>query len=342
MAPPIITLADFKAGKRGKLVILQVYVHTRLDEHSFLVCDNTDHATFSVHKDPSLGKNVGVGRYLRLVKPTYEKDCLIPHTRPCEVAPFEYKEVDSSSVVTDSTNRMSTFDDIGKLKPHSVVPSVVAKVTYLSPKKKMQGSGRKYRTAGVRDVEGVRNAIKLFEPADEKVEEEGVYRFQNINVEDFKLDTDAHLRLATRSDSGVAKVEAEIAALFEGINEGDGIIKGLILGHEKPYMYLSCPDCRKSVKENSPVCGNVKCKKELKEKVKDFNVVLLLQDTADETQMPRVLCFRRQFKGRIGDVEDMKMLTDELNKLSFTECNVTYTKKEDAEELTAVKLEFNL
>ena len=341
MAPPILTLKDFKAGKKTKLPILQVYVHTRLDEYSFVVCDKTDHATLSIHKDPRIGRNVGVGNYLRLVNPTYERECLIPVHRPCEVSPFEYKKLDERSIASNGAGGMSTFEDIGKLRPNTVVPSVVAKVTYLSPKKKLP-SGKEYKTAGVRDVKGARNAVKLLEPSFERVEVEGVYKFRNVKVEDWKLDTDVHNRLSTRSDSDVSQVGAQIAELFQGIHEGDDLITGMILGHEKPYMYLSCPDCRRSVREDAPYCSNASCRKDLSSvsKVQDFNVVLLIQNQQNESQMLRALCFKRQFGGKLPEVENLNRLTEELNELSFKKCKLSYKLEEGKDEVKVVKIEF--
>ena len=97
-----------------------------------------------------------------------------PKNSPITCAPFDHKKEPNDGQATALD--LKSFEDVEKLPPSSVVPSIKAKVVNLSPRKPVRSGASHFRTAGLLDVKGQRNAVNLFGDVSEKVEAGKVHR----------------------------------------------------------------------------------------------------------------------------------------------------------------------
>ncbi len=337
----IQSIADFKAGKKRKLTILQVYVYKRLDESSYIIADLSDHAKLSVVTKPEFGKAIALGTFIKLVNPSLENGTIIPGHMPLQAGPIQYKKLEEEDLGNLPKEKLRTFDEIGKLAVKSNVPEVVSKVTFLSPKKPSPYSGQ-FRTAGVKDCKGQRHAIQLFGSHSDSVEMGKVYKFENLTVGNFKGPMDNWNRLGTSGRTSITEASNEIANDFSEIEDGDGKFEGIVLGHEKPYLYHSCPKCGKKCEEKDAFCGQAACRSELTETVHDFNVTLHIQECSKEEKIQKVFCFRSQLEITL-ESHSKEELTTKLENLNYKVCQVQYRKSHQSqdESLKAIKIKFN-
>ena len=145
MAP--ISLEAFLSGQVFKMPILEVFVHKIIDDTTYLIADNTRVARMTVKQNPKLGKNISCNISVRIVNAIVEDEIVVltPSTHILQCKPVQHK----SPTMEEESTPEATFDEIGHQPIGSNIPSVAAKVTFLSPKKKAKFSGQS-RVAGVR------------------------------------------------------------------------------------------------------------------------------------------------------------------------------------------------
>lgn len=145
MAP--VSLEAFLSGKIFKMPILEVFIHKMINDTTYLIADNTRVARLTTRHNPKLGKNLSSNISVRIVNATVEDEMVVlqsfSHVLQCK--PVEHK----SPTEEEGSTTEATFDEIGQQPVGSNVPTVAAKVTFLSPKKKVKYSGQS-RVAGVR------------------------------------------------------------------------------------------------------------------------------------------------------------------------------------------------
>ena len=93
-----------------------------------------------------------------------------PKNAPLAAQPFKPKKTTSDDEEDTTASDLKSFEDVEKLPPQSVVPSLKAKIVNLSPKKSVRGGASYMRIAGLQDIKGRRNAVNLFGEASDKVE----------------------------------------------------------------------------------------------------------------------------------------------------------------------------
>ena len=103
-----------------------------------------------------------------------------------------------------------------------------------------------------------------------------VYAFDKLVKGTYKGPNDSFHRLQSRANSGVAEVEAEIAALFSSLPDPnvDGILIGVVIGFTPPHFYLSCSECKKKVPGGITNCPGCNKKTDEIQLNKDFNTTL--------------------------------------------------------------------
>ena len=348
MASHHLSLKEFLEGLTGKPTILLAYVHRQgQDETSYLIGDESATALMTFFKNPSFGKNVKPGSFLKLINPILEQKTVVLQSAPLQSRPIKYKALDKCDVPlepvagTSASGLHLTFDDINKLPVGSNVTNFVSKVTHLSPMKKASGgSGSPYKTAKVRDVKGQRHVIQLWGGHSEGVEEDKVYSFKTTKVGNFRPAQDSPYWLSTRPNSLIEEAEKDLSSKFDGIVEWEGSCQGILFGHEKPTYYTACPSCYRSVQEDDATCKNERCKKRLDDKLKDFCVVLMIQDEEDESVFHRVLVWRRQLQLDTSGMGEkwQELVDEELEKLTFKPCKAFYNNPSMGEDETIKKL----
>ena len=173
-----LSIADFRAGIKAKLPMLQVKVYKRVDEYTYKIRDVSGKGQLSVMKNPALGKKLGLGICVRLVDPVFDGKDFILQRAPLIIPPIvlhddnESDEEDTGNGLPNRSDSLKTFRDIESIPVRSCVPSVIAKVTSLSPKKKVNGPSGYIRTAGLTDHKGEKTAVNLFGDITDKVEKD--------------------------------------------------------------------------------------------------------------------------------------------------------------------------
>ena len=340
--PGPLSIMDFREGKKAKLPMLHVKVQKRIDDYTYLIRDNSDVARLTIIKNPGLGKKLTVGIFVRLVDPAFDGKVFVLQRAPLLIPPFnldDYDEEDEKSEDEDpqDASSLKTFKDIDAIPVRTCVPTVIAKVTSLSPIKPCDGPSKYHRVVGLTDHRGEKAAANLFGDITGQVEKDKVYKFKNFEKRDFKKKTDAHNWLGSRSNSGVTEVEGQLASLFDSIEEpGDGIIIGTVLGHEKPRFYWSCPSCKKGMPETAASCP--KCNNEMSNTspLRDFFVILQVVDNEDNIK--EVKCFRSTLAITTDGKKD-EDIDEELHGLSDKECKIYFKNDQKDEKITVLKIE---
>ena len=338
-----LSIADFRAGVKAKLPMLQVKVYKRVDEYTYKIRDASGKGQLSVMKNPALGKKLGLGIFVRLVDPIFDGQDFTLRRAPLLIPPIllhEDNESDEEDVGNDlpkGSASVKSFKDIESIPVRSCVPSVIAKVTSLSPKKKVNGPSGYIRTAGLTDHKGEKTAVNLFGDITDKIEKDRVYEFKNLEKKDFKKKTDKYNWLASRSNSDITEVEGELAAMFESLTEGDGVLIGTILGHEKIHYYNSCPSCKKGVPETAGTCPRCNVDLSNNSPIRDFLLTMHLVDDASDVK--EVKCFRSTLDMSTKNLSDEE-IKEKLDGLTDKECKIYFRKGEsDDEMMTAIKIE---
>ncbi len=336
------TIRLLKEGKAGNgTIILDAYIHKSLTDNSFLIGDKED--SIALELEPYLVKFVQIGKFYRLVKPTLvDNKVHIGNIKPLPIKPFNYAPFQDGLDEKHKTQpkELKTFVDIAAIPPASVVPQVVAKIVYLSKEKQSKFS--RFRTAAIKDVDNNKNFISLYGAFAEEVTDGHVYVFKNITVQNYKGFKDEYFRLSTKSNSIIKEVGEEVNILFSNITPGDGCFTGIIIGHEEPYVYLSCPFCKKANYETGDNFCNF-CKKSTigKSPTIDFNVVLIVQEKETD-KIFHSFCFRSHLGIKV-ESHDKDIIQEMLEKEHFKECRIDYLKdtEKDDEHVRVLQITFS-
>ena len=176
---------SIKSARKGTPpLIMEVFVHKALDSDVFLVGDKSGHIPLSIEEDPTKGKNLKIGNFYRLIRPIIIDGILkLQKISPLPIEPFKYAPLkpDAPTSYSPSLENMKTFDDIGELKPSTVIPNIVAKVVYVSPEKQSKFS--KFRSVAIKDVKNNKNFVSLYGTLAEQVKQDTVYSFKNLVIQ---------------------------------------------------------------------------------------------------------------------------------------------------------------
>ena len=224
------------------------------------------------------------------------------------------------SINNNEEDALISFEDVAKQESLTSVKEIYAKVTFLSPRKDGKFKGSFYRTARVKDYQGNRQSIQLYNKFCDQVEENQVYKFEKLKVGDWHAPNEKWNRLRTQGifDTKITLASGGIEEKFSDIEEADGTIEGIIVGHDNPYIYLSCPYCGKKCDNLDKVCPSQACLKALTEEalVFDFNVVLVVW-WKEKNEFFHVFCFRRHLQMSLDSGENKSQLEDELSCCFF-------------------------
>ena len=332
---PKTTKYNIKSLKEGNLslklpLILDVYVHRAITEDSFLIGDIDDFIPLYV--EPDFVKYIEIGKCYRLVKPIFENDQLLLKTiKPLAISPFNYaplKETQADPLSIINSKDFRTFEYYANLPPSSLIPHITAKVVNLTQQRQSKFS--QFRTATLKDVDSNRNFISLYSSFADQVVDGRVYTFKNIAVQNYKGMKDNYNRLSTRSNSSITAVDDATKHMFDKVHPGDGTLNGQIIGHEEPYMYLSCPFCKKANYETEDEkCAYCKKSTAGKDPTIDFNVTLIIQENNTD-KFFHAFCFRSHLEICMSSQKSDELL-EKLEELHFKKCKIDYLKDTEKE-----------
>ena len=134
----VLTLRDLFAGNvKNNLMIIEIYVHKKLDPVTFIVGDSTRTGQLSIKKNPILRNKIKPGASVRCVRPRLESNLiLLTHN----TIVFQSKTIQAQPITDekDEINDASftSFADLDQFGAGSNVPSLVAKIVFMPYPKK--------------------------------------------------------------------------------------------------------------------------------------------------------------------------------------------------------------
>ena len=326
----VISIEDFKAGKATKVPMLEVKVHKRIGETTYIVGDTSSIVELSTvfQSGPSEACTLKPGEFIRIVKPISTSSGIKLSTfQPTPIAPFQVKTFKEDSVGGACAGKplikpeeLKTFVDFSNLAARSNIGSIVSKVVFVSPKKAAQFSD--CRLVGLKDVTGKKSHVTLFGKFADMVESDKVYEFSNLTVQGFKGPSDEFNRLGSSARTAIKEATPNVSELFQNVLLGDGVIEGHILGYERLFHYKSCPFCTKKCDDDE--CCTSCQKRIVNSHVHDFNVTLQVMDALDDDEVKLVLAFRKVL------TQDVKMEVEEIkafiSQLIGQRCRIEFEK----------------
>ena len=193
--PARVSIEDYKNGtaQHAKVQVLSLYLHRQLDDTTWIVKDSQDVTKLNI-SNPKHAMNLKAGSYIKLVNAVrfciwlnevlafstwftlqvFDGKDFTTKNAPLSAQPFGHKKTASDDegegASAPGASYLKSFEDVEKLPPQAVVPSLKAKIVNLSPKKPVRGGSSYLRIAGLQDIKGKRNAVNLFGEAGDKVE----------------------------------------------------------------------------------------------------------------------------------------------------------------------------
>ncbi len=330
-------ICDLKANVKPS--ILDIYVHKAMDQDTYLVGDQSGQILLSMSDALKHAKKISIGGFFRLIKPEYTGKVLkISKIGPLPIGPFNYATVTDPNleVPIQSKGDFKVFSDYANLLPTASIPNIIAKVVHLSPEKK--GRFSKYKIATVKDINGQRNFVTLFGIFADHVGKDKIYAFKNLTVQNYKGPHDLFNRLSTKTKSEIVeKTQKDVIGFFENITDGDGSFQALILGHERPYIYLSCIHCSKAnFRQDNNVCSFCQKSYRDEEAINDFNVNLIIESDEGNEEPKKLFCFRRHLGIEIESNMESE-LQKKLEKLHFKKAQIVYIRDSN-ENLRALEV----
>ena len=223
----MFTISDFKAKRKSSLAIIQAYVHCELNDGTFLIGDATGHAMLSLYANPQFGTNISEGRCIKLLNPHFDVTkgvfTLMNNATAIKCSPITYKPLEEDVLAGIS---LDCHEIIKNLPPKSTLPTMIAKVIFVSHVRTSKDGAHRYCTIALKDLRGNRVAADVSDNNLEKVDWDCVYSFHNLKVATHK----GEKRLVAEETSKISEVGEEVAGLFPprgGEDTDDGELKGI-------------------------------------------------------------------------------------------------------------------
>lgn len=337
----VISVQDFKAGKATKVPMVEVKVHKKIGENTYIVGDGSSIVELSTvfQSGPSTASSLNPGQFIRIVKPlSTSRGIKLSSFQPTPIAPFEVKPFKDDTLSSASGGKpksqlaikpedLKTFVDFSNLAARSNIGSIVSKVVFVSPKKAAQFSD--CRLVGLKDVSGKKSHVTLFGKFADMVEADKVYEFSNLTVQGFKAPSDEFHRLGSSAKTTIKEATSDVRGLFQNVLLGEGVIEGHILGYERLFHYKSCPFCTKKCDDDE--CCSSCHKVVLNSHVHDFNVTLQVMDALDDDEVKLVLAFRKVLT---QDVKmEMEQIKSFISQLVGQRCRIEFEKDKVRKDL---------
>jgi hypothetical protein len=190
----------------------------------------------------------------------------------------------------------------------------------------------------VKDVNGLKNTITLWNKHVDSLENGHVYMFSNMMTEGFPT-AKPHF-LATTRTTTIEEAPANLVVNFDGIELVDGTAAGSFVGFQNVYSYESCEHCKCRIRDDGAANQCHKCKRTIEVKYQDFMFSLVIE-TNDEFKS--FTGFKRILNVHVANSQDDK-IEMELNEMyagRFVTINYMKRISESGEDCVIDSLEFD-
>ena len=313
---------------RGKLWILDLYIHKALSEDVFIVSDGRQNILLDISACPDVSKDLVVGKCFRFPKPYIEKDILRCglNAKACPIKQFEVPKLTKTEaakfvLVEEDVCDMAKLEDICNVTSDTTAKPIYLKVIFIGNDKMSQFS--KYRLVKVRDINNDRHFVQLFGDLRLQVEKSKVYKFSALMVQNYRKDTEEWGRMRNQRTTRITAASEETAMLFAGITAGDVTFQGVVLAHEKIDYYECCSSCtRKNFDQGNGKC--IFCAESIPktEAAHDFSVIFIVGNESED-ELRRFLVFRSQLNLDFNRFTE-RQVQDYLEQRHTRPCLVEY------------------
>ena len=246
-----ITIQEIKAlkGKVPKACKLDAKVLVNMDDNVFKLSDATDGILLSLEQRPELCKELGPGKFVRIISFEKQDDLTIvasKHTVISITSPFGVKSLKDIAAFADVNIQSTTFKDLANKPGGTHISKMTLQVVYVSPVKQYQHNKKSW--IRVKDSNGELNVLNFWEPhcLDVQLEEEKIYTFKKIKVDNFPP-TRFPKNIGTTERTLVCEPTKDELKEMSAIISAYSDFNGTIVAFTDCAKYKACPFDQKSM-----------------------------------------------------------------------------------------------
>ncbi len=264
---------------KPKICFLRCLIGRQQTEDTHLIADEQGTATLVATQQFQKGrKHIQQGTFVRIIFPslssTDNKVLLDERSIVVPCSPFVAVDFPIVAISEDSGEKKGTSIKLAAtFSPGSIVSMILVKVVHIGATRAIQ-SGSKVTRLTIKDSEGNKNYLSVWNKKRDLFEVDKVYQIRNLKVENFPPNEEKKY-LSTMQNTSVLE-ETDNIDIFENISVADAKVEGVCVGVTQFYFYLSCPSCSKKISDNTNVCSS--CKEEFQFSTDDYKAEILLSE----------------------------------------------------------------
>ena len=298
------TLKEFLESQKLKGNFLLLTVVKEIDEGQYIVGDKSCLGVLDLKKN---GKSLKIGTGIKVIKPMHvneytlqshphffpskslENEAIIPDKK--QICLLERKTKSSNESMKNESiknEKHLTIEDITRMSSSATIPDFNFLVISIS--KIIQTASGQYQICGLKDINGMKISINLYEKFLNTLEIGKVFGIQKIRKFNIKKEGKLVIRLQTTKNSVITKAPKSIETVFKQVTIADQSVEGIIIGFTNISCYYSCSKHWNTIDEQG-VC--YPCGQKPDEANFDFKVELLLQPEENKEEIKNYLVFKR-------------------------------------------------
>ncbi len=329
------TIAELKTQLESpKKSFVLCRVVSRIDMDTFVIADATGTIVFDTSNQPNLQRQVGNNEFIKIFAPVIDgkrltassSTCIVP-TNPIPIT----EELNLEQFV--STIEYKTVEETRELKNPTRV-NMILKFISMSEPKALQFGNAVYATA--LDSAGHEIKISMYTQKWINLSVGKTYQAHHVQLDHMIVDGIHQLR--TIADTSFMEAPAHLQ--IHHTEDLRKMVNGTLLEHLELRLYLSCPKCHKSLANiQGDICPNGKCKASIEEddKVRDFTVLYIFDDGLEDTEIEKIVFFRRTLQYAIKSFADEAELTQSLKALENSIVSIKFSNNRNLANLRIVE-----
>ena len=321
---------------------MTVTVVKRISAERYIVGDKSCLAILELQQK---GKEIKVDSGVKLIKPIRVSEKTLrcnPSFLPAKT--FDYEKLKPSAIeiqeiekeLEDSKDdapleETITLESITKMAPNTIIPKATFFVVRNS--RIIQTPNGQYQICGLKDIEGQKMTINLYDKFIDKFEIGKVMTATNLKKFNLKKNGQYEPRLQTTRATKLTEASPKERDAFKSTSIADNSVEGTILGFCNINCYSSCTAHWNKI-DNEGICPV--CNEEPRQALFDFNAELILQIGDDEDQIKTFLIFRRA-ASMITTESTEDAIEEKLAEYSGVKCRVDFDDENDPEKRVILK-----
>lgn len=227
-------------------------------------------------------KYIKVGEFLKIIHPRIEKETMTLHIGPKTLVSLG-SEIDGLMEIEFKPFQtiQSTFEMDGKAVISGKILAKVVKINACQKIETRYGLRNRY-SCEIKDIVGSRQRVTFWRKTSDEmcVELNKSYIFSKLVLENFPEEK-PHFLLCAR-DEDVSLASDDFQNQMKSIESWDKQFEGMVLAIHSTLTYISCPFCKRSLKQadfkDGDKCGRIGCNKIVETAVKDYSFVVVVEN----------------------------------------------------------------